>query len=126
MERRPIWQTVLLYAIVVFWSFLVLFPFYWLATTSFKKPLDAIRSPKYIPYEEFEPTIEHWEYLLKTRKDATWRHFRNSLIAASGSTALAVLIGSMAGYGLSRFRYYWNRLRWRNEVPACGARSACG
>ena len=44
------------------------------------------------------------------------RHFRNSLIAASGQHRLAVmLIGAMAGYGLSRFRYHWSRLGWRND-----------
>jgi len=52
---------------------------------------------------------------LKVRWDVTWRHFRNSLIAASGSTFLAVLVGAMAGYGLSRFQYYWRALRWRND-----------
>ncbi len=47
MTRRPLWQTVLLYATVLFWCFIVLFPFYWLGTTSFKRQLDAIRLPKY-------------------------------------------------------------------------------
>jgi multiple sugar transport system permease protein len=113
--RRSLWQTILLYAFIAFWCFIVLFPYYWLATTSFKKPLDALRFPKYIPYHDFQPTTEHWEYLLKVRWDVTWRHFRNSLIAASGSTFLAVLVGAMAGYGLSRFQYYWRALRWRND-----------
>ncbi len=113
--RRPLWQTILLYALIAFWCFMVLFPYYWLATTSFKKPLDSLRFPKYIPFHDFQPTTEHWEYLLKVRWDVTWRHFRNSLIAASGSTFLAVLVGAMAGYGLSRFQYYWRALRWRND-----------
>ena len=114
MKRGPV-PTVLLYAFVIFWCLIVLFPYYWLATTSFKRPLDAIRTPKYIPYYDFEPTTEHWDYLLDVRGDVTWRHFRNSLIAASGSTTIAVLLGAMAGYGLSRFRYFWRMLRWRND-----------
>ncbi len=113
--RRSIWQTLLLYLVVLFWSFIVLFPFYWLATTSFKKPLDATRVPRYIPYHDFQPTTEHWEYLFTTRWEPTWRHFRNSLIAAGGSTILAVGLGAMAGYGLSRFRYRWPGLNWRND-----------
>jgi multiple sugar transport system permease protein len=115
MKRRSLPQSLLLYFIVIFWSFIVLFPFYWLATTSVKKPLDATRFPKYIPYYDFQPTTEHWDYLLTTRWDKTSGSFINSLIAASGSTLLAVLFGAMAGYGLSRFRYYWRALRWRND-----------
>jgi multiple sugar transport system permease protein len=115
VKRRSRRSTLLLYAIVIFWSFIVLFPYYWLATTSFKKPLDATRFPKYIPYYDFQPTTEHWDYILTQRWDKTSGSFRNSLIIASGSTFLAVLLGSMAGYGLSRFRYYWKRLRWRND-----------
>ena len=114
MKRRPV-QNVALYAIILFWCFIVLFPFYWLATTSFKHQLDVIRIPKYIPYYDFEPTTEHWEYLLNVQRDVTWRHFRNSLIAASGSTVAAVCLGAMAGYGLSRFAYHWTWLGWRND-----------
>jgi multiple sugar transport system permease protein len=115
MKRRSPVQSFVLYAVVLVWSFIVLFPFYWLATTSVKKPLDATRFPKYIPYYDFQPTTEHWSYLLTTRWDKTSGSFLNSLIAASGSTLLAVLFGAMAGYGLSRFRYYWKALRWRND-----------
>ncbi len=115
MKRRSIGQTLLIYFVVIFWSFIVLFPFYWLATTSFKRQLDVVRLPRYIPYYDFQPTTEHWDYLLNMRRDVTWRHFKNSLIAASGSTALAIFVGAMAGYGLSRFKYHWKGLNWRND-----------
>ncbi len=115
MKRRSIGQSVLIYLVVIFWSFIVLFPFYWLATTSFKRQLDVIRLPHYIPYYDFQPTTEHWDYLLNVRREVTWRHFKNSLIAASGSTALAVFVGAMAGYGLSRFKYHWKGLNWGND-----------
>jgi multiple sugar transport system permease protein len=115
MTRRSLGQSILLYAVVIVWCFVVLFPFYWLGTTAFKRPLDALRLPKYIPYHDFQPTTEHWDYLFNVQGDATWRHFRNSLIAASGGTVGAVFIGAMAGYGLSRFRYHWRKLNWRND-----------
>ncbi|MBA7485208.1 MAG: ABC transporter permease subunit [Spirochaeta sp.] len=115
MQRRKSWQTILLYMVVIIWLFIVLFPFYWLFTTSLKKPLDVSRGPKYIPYKDFEPTTEHWKYLFTRQKDTTLRHFRNSIIAALGSMVFSVVIGSMAGYGLSRFSYYWKRLKWRND-----------
>lgn len=116
MRRRKWWHTLGLYLIVIFWSFIVLFPFYWLFTTSFKLPLHVSRGPRYIPFVDYQPTGQHWQDLFTgVQGDTTLRHFRNSLIAASGSTVLSVIVGAMAGYGLSRFRYYWRWLGWRND-----------
>lgn len=113
--RRTLWQTIVVYGIVIFWSFVVLFPFYWLFTTSLKKPLHVSRGPRYAPYMDFEPTVKHWKYVFNEQREMTLRHFRNSFIAASGSTLLALLIGSMAGYGLSRFQYQWRFPPWKND-----------
>jgi multiple sugar transport system permease protein len=115
MKRKSRMQTFLLYSIVIFWCFVCLFPFYWLFTTSFKKPLHVSRGPRYIPYVDYEPTGEHWQYLFDEQGETLFRHFRNSLIAATGSTVLAVVIGAMAGYGLARYRYRWRGLGWRND-----------
>jgi multiple sugar transport system permease protein len=104
-----------MYAVLIFWAFIVLFPFYWLFTTSFKRPLDVNRVPRYIPYVDFQPIPDHWNFLFDTQREQTVRHFRNSVIAATGSAIVAVIIGSLAGYGLSRFKYYWKWLGWRNE-----------
>ncbi|MCA9887653.1 MAG: carbohydrate ABC transporter permease [Anaerolineae bacterium] len=135
-KKRTFLQSVLLYATVLFWCFIVLFPFYWLLTTSIKTQISVSRGPKYLPSFEvpfitiidedgnevpyttpgdFIPTGQHWQDLFTRDRDEVVRHFRNSLIAASGSTILALIIGSMAGYGLSRFKYYWGRLGWDNE-----------
>ncbi|MCA9894373.1 MAG: carbohydrate ABC transporter permease, partial [Anaerolineae bacterium] len=135
-KKRTFLQSVLLYATVLFWCFIVLFPFYWLLTTSIKTQISVSRGPKYLPSFEvpfitiidedgnevpyttpgdFTPTGQHWQDLFTRDRDEVVRHFRNSLIAASGSTILALIIGSMAGYGLSRFKYYWGRLGWDNE-----------
>jgi multiple sugar transport system permease protein len=113
--KRKRWQTIALYGIVIFWCFVVLFPFYWLFTTSLKQPLDVSRGPRYIPYVDFQPVSDHWEYVFGTQQRSTFRHFRNSFVAAAGSTVISVVIGAMAGYGLSRFKYYWSGLRWTNN-----------
>lgn len=113
--KQKLWQKLLLYAIVIFWAFVCLFPFYWLFTTSFKTPLHVSRGPRYMPYVDYEPTGEHWRYLFDEQGENLFRHFRNSLIAATGSTLLAVLIGAMGGYGLARYSYYWRLMGWRNE-----------
>ena len=115
MKRQTWTRKLFLFAIVIFWCFVCLFPFYWLFTTSLKKPLHVSRGPRYIPYVDYEPTGEHWEYLFDEQHETLFRHFRNSLIAASGSTLLAVVIGAMAGYGLARYAYHWRALGWRND-----------
>jgi multiple sugar transport system permease protein len=113
--KQRLWQKVLVYSIVIFWSFICLFPFYWLFTTSFKQPLHVSRGPRYAPYLDYTPTGEHWQYLFNEQLDNFVRHFRNSLIAATGSTILSVIIGAMGGYGLARYSYYWRGLGWRND-----------
>lgn len=117
-SNRPLWQSLILYGIVIFWCFIVLFPFYWLATTSVKRPIDVSRGPNYIPYVDFDPIPDHWEVMFGEQSEATVRHFKNSFIAAIGSTILSVIIGAMAGYGLSRFKYYWSILGWDNDSIA--------
>lgn len=115
MKRQTWTRKLFLFAIVICWCVVCLFPFYWLFTTSLKKPLHVSRGPRYIPYVDYEPTGEHWEYLFDEQRETLFRHFRNSLIAASGSTLLAVVIGAMAGYGLARYAYHWRVLGWRND-----------
>lgn len=115
MVRRTRFRTFGTYALVLFWSFIVLFPFFWLITTSFKTPLAVTRGPLYLPWIDFDPTLVHWEYLFDEQGSTILRHFRNSMIAALGSTVLAVIIGAMAGYGLSRFPYHWRAVGWRND-----------
>lgn len=135
-KNRSLVQSILLYAVILFWCFIVLFPFYWLLTTSFKTQIAVSRGPKYVPRIEipyftvtdedgekrsinlpgdFNPTTQHWRELFTRNRDQVVRHFRNSLIAAMGSTILAVVIGAMAGYGLARFRYYWSMTGWTND-----------
>ena len=115
MKRQTWTRRLFLYAIVISWCVICLFPFYWLFTTSLKKPLHVSRGPRYIPYVDYEPTGEHWEYLFDEQGETLFRHFRNSLTAASASTLLVVAIGAMAGYGLARYAYHWRALGWRND-----------
>lgn len=115
MTKRTLANRVLLYSILLFWGFICLFPFYWLATTSFKRPLDVSRVPRYMPFVDFNPILDNWRFLLIEQQDTTWRHFRNSVIAAVFSSLASVILGTMAGYGLSRFKYFWARLGWNND-----------
>ncbi len=75
----------------------MLLPFLWLLQMSFKPtPLILEFPPRFF----FTPTLEHYTGLWK---DGFPESFVNSLITASTSTVLALLIGVPAAYALSRW-----------------------
>lgn len=115
MKKRSLPSSIFLYGVLIFWAFICLFPFYWMITTSFKRPLDVNRVPRYIPFVDYQPTTDHWKFLLVDEQAKTFRYFRNSVIAGLSACVFSVILGSMAGYGLSRFKYFWSRLGWRND-----------
>lgn len=92
---RP-WERRLLYAGVVALVALVLFPFVWLVTMSFKTNAD-IFAP--VPKLLFEPTLANYAALWEAKFP---RSFANSAIASFVSTALAIVIGVPGAYALSR------------------------
>jgi multiple sugar transport system permease protein len=95
----------LTYAALLGWTFVVLFPLYWLAITSLKLPVQVDDGPDYLPFVDFQPSLHAWRYILVDLGNDTLRPYVNSLIIASCSTALAVLFGSMAAYALVRVRF---------------------
>jgi multiple sugar transport system permease protein len=104
------------HVLLFLWTIVCLFPIYWVIITSFKRPIAVFQGPKYFPWIDFEPTLDAWEFLLTgPTSAAVYRSWTNSAILAITSAAIAVLIGAMAGYALTRFRYYWSGLKWRNK-----------
>jgi len=93
------------YLALGFWAFVVLFPLYWLAVTSLKLPIDVNSGPFYLPYLDFRPTLENWRYIFVDLRDDTFRPYLNTVVIATTSTVLALVIGSMAAYGLARLQY---------------------
>jgi multiple sugar transport system permease protein len=93
------------YLLLFAWAFVVLFPLYWLAITSFKTPLDVNGGPFYIPFRDFKPNLDSWHYILVDLGEDTFRPYLNTVVVGLTSTAITVLVGSMAAYGLVRMRY---------------------
>jgi multiple sugar transport system permease protein len=48
------------YAILIFWSAFVLFPIYWVIITAFKSAQIVNEGPYYLPFVDFEPTLDGW------------------------------------------------------------------
>jgi multiple sugar transport system permease protein len=95
----------LIVAIVVVW---VVFPFYWAFINSIKKPADTL-SNSWLPWLQFQPTLEHWQAELQIRE--TRRALLNSTVISVGAACLALLLGTPAGYALARFHFR----RWSND-----------
>jgi len=52
--------SVLAHGLLVAWSVVVLFPIYWVIITSFKDAAAVNQGPFYIPFLDFEPTLNAW------------------------------------------------------------------
>lgn len=98
------------YLVLGFWTLVVLLPLYWLVVTSLKLPIQVAQGPFYIPFVDFQPTLDAWYYiLLGDLSRDTLRTYVNTILVAPTSAALALLFGTAAAYGLARFDY-WPKL----------------
>lgn len=109
-------KSVITHILLVVWAIICLFPIYWVLITSFKYPIAVFQGPKYFPWIDFQPNLDAWKFLLTGPTSAgVYRSWINSAILATTSAAIAVMIGGMAGYALTRFRYYWSAIKWKNN-----------
>ncbi len=94
------------YLILGIWTFIVLFPFYWLAVTAFKQPNDVNAGPTYIPFVDYQPSMRAFDELLGTNSGVfVTRPYGNTVVVGITSAVLALVLGAMAAYGLIRFDY---------------------
>jgi multiple sugar transport system permease protein len=111
-QIRSLLFKILTYAVLVLWSVVCLFPLYWVAVTSLKGASAIIQGPKYLPFVDFAPKLDAWAVILTYSNDHLLLRFFNSAVVGVTSTLLTVLLGGLAVYGLTRFRYVvrWTRL----------------
>jgi multiple sugar transport system permease protein len=93
------------YILLIFWTFLVLFPVYWLFVTAFKLPIDVNTGPKYLLYVDFQPSTHAWREMFVESGDLVTRPYKNTAIVGLVSAVLALVLGAGASYALSRFTY---------------------
>src|SRR5438445_7521605 len=101
----PAWLALVFYAALVTWAAVVLFPLYWIVVTSFKLPIHVYAGPVYLPFVDFTPSLHAWRYIFVDLRNDTLRPFENTVVVALVSSALAIVLGTGAGYGLLRFHY---------------------
>jgi len=91
----PIWLGGL--AIAVIWAL----PFVWMVSTSFKYPSDVMT----VLIEWLPRRVTFANYVRIFNEYPVLRWLFNSVLVAAVSTALNILFGAMAGYGLARLRF---------------------
>ena len=108
-----------IYGALLAWAFVCLFPIYWTLTTSFKAAPDVMKG-NMIPWVDYDPKWLGWRSLglspetigsVSTVREEFLNRFWNSAIVSVGASTLAVVLGSMAAYGLSRFDYRFGPMR---------------
>ncbi|MBB3309806.1 multiple sugar transport system permease protein [Rhizobium sp. BK196] len=108
-----------IYGMLVIWACVCIFPLFWTVSTSFKTAADVMRG-NLIPWFNFAPNWLGWRSLglspdtisqISTVRDEFMRRLWNSVIISVTASALAVVLGSLAAYGLSRFSYKFGHMR---------------
>jgi multiple sugar transport system permease protein len=99
-------RLVVIAAITLFY----VFPIVWVVSTAFKNRVDIFSMP---PKLLFQPTLDNFRRVFVYVSPASGRvemtqfarFFLNSAFLSFGSVALALVVGTFAAYGLSRFEF---------------------
>ncbi|MBR5340324.1 MAG: carbohydrate ABC transporter permease, partial [Erysipelotrichaceae bacterium] len=101
-RRNNLIWTVLIFALLIMWSIIVLFPFYWMVLTSLKSY--ASYNSEYIPqFFTLSPTLENYVQAFTAVPLA--RYFTNTIIFTVITTLLMMVIVVLAAFAFSRLEF---------------------
>ena len=109
----------LIYVALIFWAIICFFPIYWTLTTSLKMAPNVMQG-HIVPWLDFDPAWLGWRSLglspdtifeTSTVRAEFVKRFTNSIITSVSASTLALVLGSLAAYGLSRFSYRFGPMR---------------
>jgi len=96
------------YLIITLWSLFVIAPFLWALSTSFKDFNSVTGGATYIPWLQFEPSLEGWKVLVRSPAkggvDIIEPYF-NSIFVTCTASLISIILGTLAAYALSRFTF---------------------
>ncbi|OJY28293.1 carbohydrate ABC transporter membrane protein 2, CUT1 family (TC 3.A.1.1.-) [Gemmobacter caeni] len=94
------------YLAVTLWSGFVIFPFLWMLTTSFKTANGVTGGATWLPWLQYQPSLGGWQSLFGGAGGVNIvRPYLNSLVVTLSGSAIALILGTLAAYGLSRFSF---------------------
>ena len=91
-------QNALFYLIVVILALVVLFPFLWMLSSSFKTQVDIVAWP---PKLIFSPTLQNYRKVFGEQDFL--KYFFNSTLVGALSVGLSLVLGLPAAYSISRY-----------------------
>ena len=100
--------TTLKYTAVTIWSMFVIAPFLWALSTCFKDFNSVTSGATYIPWVDFEPTLEGWRVLLRSPAQGgvnIVEPYLNSIFVTCLASFISILLGTLAAYALSRYTF---------------------
>lgn len=104
--KKQFWELIknrfAVHGIMFITLFVVLAPLTWMFLTSLK-PNDAVLDLTYLPTTPIEGAVEAYGSALVTK--GHWKAVVNSLLIATTSTTLVMVLGTPAGYVFSRYRF---------------------
>jgi ABC-type glycerol-3-phosphate transport system permease component len=89
------------HAVLLLLCLFAIAPLLWALGTSFKPQTEVYTNPGLFPHQ---PTLDNFIYVLSQTKFGLW--FRNTILIASATTVLSLIIAALAGYALSRYRFF--------------------
>jgi multiple sugar transport system permease protein len=108
-RAKSLTQRIAAYLTIAVALVLTLFPIYWIATNSFKYDIDIFAvPPEWFPAN---PALKHYHAVFVERPFL--QYGLNSLIIAASTTVISLVLGTMAGYALARFRFPG---QWRYQI----------
>jgi multiple sugar transport system permease protein len=99
-------RVVTLYLPLAAFVFVLLFPFYWMAVTSFK-PDNELLSRDGNPFWVIAPTLAHFKKLLFNTSYPEW--LWNTVIISVSATFVSLLASVLAAYAIERLRFRGSR-----------------
>ncbi len=99
---------ILKYLFISLWSIFVVAPFLWALSTSFKDFNSVTGGATYIPWVDFEPSLEGWKVLLRSPAQGgvnIVEPYFNSIAVTCSASFISIFLGTLAAYALSRFTF---------------------
>ena len=100
---RGVRRIVFIYLPLACFVFILLFPFYWMAITSFKPNAELMNYKAHNPFWISSPTLAHIKHLLFDTAYPRW--LWTTMLVAIGSTTLSLVASTLAAYAIERLRF---------------------
>jgi ABC-type glycerol-3-phosphate transport system permease component len=120
MSKPKVWRNALRYTILIVWAIVALFPVYWMGTMAFKPKAEWTSSAGKVYWVPENPTLDNFQTVLTTYRGKFFRgnqesglpSIRSSIVVSVAGTLFALIIGTLAAYGLSRFTSETGQFPW--------------